>query len=859
MRCRSVEQELSLRHDGLVNATVEREIDTHLAGCAACRRFAEGLNRIAQSIAAMEPAAAIEPTHIAAEAVRQWREGAAVGARRSSLWRPLGLAGCAAAAALLLFVATRPHGPASPSGNVAPLLANRSGSLPIRTFSGVTPVPKQSSPELAANIVHGETRTVGSHRESVNQRSRLAVVTDLPKDDIAYVNQDAASIPGRWARLLPDENARLQADLMRSVRGGDDFVSVPLPQLAGISRSSFAAARRAWQAEKAVVDPRLVHRMTVAAKGQSFADLCRQWKEETGIDFSAARTVADDKVTIFCKEKPLRDVMRQITQVFGYLWRRSGEEGQYQYELYQDLKSQLVEEELRNRDRNEALMALDKEMEKYRKYLNLSPDEARAMAENASPDDKHVLEQLGGTGWGPAHLYFGLGADQMAALRSGQPVEFSSSPESGQAELPQSMRGNVLSSVPNAHVYQDANGNRGLVMGGNPPPGTTSIPLGSLPDARANASLRLNSNELGQLELEGGTGFGVTDGSGNGRASMAGMMADTMAVGVNPSVKNPENSKANRDLARDPSLSRQVQTEPESHYEIESRRNRPGGPRVTSADVLEALYKKTGIDIVSDSFLKLYDPSAVSVNGNSLFDALNRSCDSMRVRWTKGDGWLRFRSASYFNDRLKEIPNRLLSRWQESRKANGMLTVDDLMQIASLTDAQLNAAEVAEAVKAIFGLKEWELGAGGSIRPQWRFLAAMPSTLRGAALSEKGITFPQLPVALQQQYVALALGRSADRIPIQLSDLATATLRVEFPYPAPKKDGRRMAAAAPVVESAGESAGKGEPDVRFTYKFGSPNVATWTHEIGPHGSSFGSESANGRMQSADTNLRGARP
>src|SRR5205085_6782497 len=98
--------------------------------------------------------------------------------------------------------------------------------------------------------------------------------------------------------------------------------------------------------------------------------------KDTGIQLTAGPSVADEKVTLFCAKLPLRDVMRQLSRPFGYTWLRSGTPGQYRYELVQDLRSQLLEEELRNRDRNAALVALEREMERYRQYLSLSPVEA---------------------------------------------------------------------------------------------------------------------------------------------------------------------------------------------------------------------------------------------------------------------------------------------------------------------------------------------------------------------------------------------------------------------------------------------------------------------------------------------------
>ena len=46
----------------------------------------------------------------------------------------------------------------------------------------------------------------------------------------------------------------------------------------------------------------------------------------------------------------------------------------------------------------------------------------------------------------------------------------------------------------------------------------------------------------------------------------------------------------------------------------------------------------------------------------------------MRLRWNKDGSWLQFRSTSYYDDRLKEVPNRLLARWAARRRQSGMIT-----------------------------------------------------------------------------------------------------------------------------------------------------------------------------------------
>src|SRR5207249_1211817 len=58
-------------------------------------------------------------------------------------------------------------------------------------------------------------------------------------------------------------------------------------------------------------------------------------------------------------------------------------------------------------------------------------------------------------------------------------------------------------------------------------------------------------------------------------------------------------------------------------------------PKLTSADVAEALHRATGLPIIADYYTRLYTPSEVLVEPMPLFDALNRLADAMHLRWTR--------------------------------------------------------------------------------------------------------------------------------------------------------------------------------------------------------------------------------
>jgi hypothetical protein len=355
----------------------------------------------------------------------------------------------------------------------------------------------------------------------------------------------------------------------------DDFVQVPFPRLVSTSDRQVAAAAESYQREAAIVDARLARDLTVQQKATALADLCERLRSETGIQLSTGQSVADEKVTILCEKQPLRDVMRQLSRPFGYTWLRSGKTGEYQYELVQDLRSQLLEEELRNRDRNAALLAVEREMQRYRPYLDLSPEEALARAKTAPPEEKKLLERLAAQGWGPVQMYFRLSPRELAALRAGQNLLFTTGPrpaliarhagiwsvepELGEPQLPPDVARGVLqrwrlerlARRDDRYARTDANDPNGL-------------PLSAVPEARATVSLRLTQSELGQFTIDGNSGFFIPSSTRpTGVEMLSSRSAGPYAVGMSPSVLRPDNSTANARLSRDPALRARVSLQPQ--------------------------------------------------------------------------------------------------------------------------------------------------------------------------------------------------------------------------------------------------------------------------------------------------------
>jgi hypothetical protein len=616
-------------------------------------------------------------------------------------------------------------------------------------------------------------------------RPRDAAPRVFTRDDLLAMNDRLAA--GSRARLPAAERTdSLEARVRRQTPVRDDFVSIPFPRLASTSDSQIAAAVAAYKREAAVVDARLTRAVTLQQKATALDELCDRLRTETGIRLGAGQSVADEKVTLFCREMPLREVMRQLSRPFGYTWIRSGKEGDYRYELMQDLRSQLLEEELRNRDQRAALLALEQEIEQFRPYLSLSPDEARARAERARDAEKRRLEMLAGTGWGPIQIYFRLSPQDQAALRAGQSLIFSQEPQPGQRALPPDLARGVLQSNP-WRLIRHPDGFTGTLDADDP----KALPLTQIPEARAKLLVQTPQSELGEFSLTGFAGAFTPKRPTDRRGWAVFEGRGPYAVGRSPALAPVEPHAAGTEEPREPALRSRITLRARSSSPVPpaslpagsgENSGTPPEPKVTTADVLEALHRATGMPIVADFYTRLYKPDDVSARAQPLFAALNRLAGTMRLRWSRDGEWLQFRSATYYHDRRKEVPNRLLVRWSETRRQHGMLPLDDLVEIAQLSDAQLDAEEMRQGAMEYWGLPEWALLRLTNFRSHARFLAEFTPAQRQAMMSAAGLEFGKMTLAQQQGFLSRAL--QYDTTPLRsLEELAGATLRVDYTQP----------------------------------------------------------------------------
>jgi hypothetical protein len=738
----------------------------HLERCAACRSEWEAL----ASLAAALPNVAALP---GAPTLVVLPETAATSSRRA---RPLLLTvlGSAAAACAAIWIGVQalrmppPRAPLSvqtlrpgPPATEAPSSSGKRGgahgpaapiSTPYVPWPFVSPPSNPVSPQPAASTPPGSPVRDESYLDGRDPELFVSLGTGRAGD---------AELDRLLRQPLPPVK--------------DDFVRVPLPRVAGSDGAAIAASLAAYAEQAKVVDNRLVRRLTLRQKAVSLAELCEVMEKETGVSLRASRGLADENVTVLVKDRPAREVMREVARLFGYYWSRSEREGEYRYELTQDLRSQLAEEQLRSRDMDAALLALDARMTSYGAELNLPHGEVVRRWEAAKGKEKERLDRFMYNSWVAVQVYNRMTPAQRSALARGEKLTFDPKAQDPSLRLPQELRGPLLDA--SSLRLEVINGQESIAASGR----GDGRPLSALPEAMPKVSLSIGRSELGQLQLDLGVSAYL-----EGREHYGGGYGLSVASVRSPSVESPQNAVRNGELRKLPSFRRRVSWKPVSscpHYApgsrpdpetpdqyIDDNGELQGGrmpPHVFASDVWEAVHDATGLPIIADAYSRTHDQKAMTVNNRVLFDALCDTGDGLRVRWRKDGDYLLCRSTSYFWDKLKEVPRRQLVRWRRDAQGDG-LPLSDVLEMTRGTEQQIASGSVGRVIHHCWKLPEralvaavaYHLGAYYTeILPYTQVLAAMTPGELQAAQSEHGIAAAALRPAARDEIVRRLLTR----------------------------------------------------------------------------------------------------
>jgi hypothetical protein len=731
--CRKVAMRLWDRAAGRLPDVQRKQVEDHLAHCRKCRQEADSCAQTARMMKAYGEEVVAVPLPAWHEIENRLNMPRPPRPALAGYVRPAAWGGATLVVALFLWmILFAPH-----RRNILPPSAKNTlmrndvviQDKDIPPHKAPLSTPKLPSPHQPER--YGKNLYPGPSDPKIpnvpNIRLDTPQFTNTPPPEKALV-PDATYLDGRDTQLAAFWITGLKSPAPPGVDPPlppvkEDFVRVPFPQIAGMDTRAIEAARRVYKQEAQIVDARLFRKVALHEKGTSLQDLCAKLEKQTGVKVSASRGIRDEKASVFVNQLPARDVMRAVARLFNGYWQRTGEEGAYEYALKQDFKSQIAEENLRNKDMDAALLALD---------------EAIAVGPRNTP---------------AVQAYLQLTPAERSALRAGKEIRFSTG-EALPGGFPAGWAKSLLESF----------GTIGLPDGNFTPAET--------PGFEAAVTLSLVHSELGQLSLECQSSV-----HGPGLPGIASMK--TLGTGRSPSSEKPDNRAANKGLEADPAFGGEVSLAPKPcgkpdfktafgvdfdkriHIGDDLQNSvAPPTPHVNSADVWEAVHEKTGLPIIADYYTHLYPTDDFTVNKRPLFDALCRVADALGVHWKKDGDFLLCRSTSFFWDKIKEVPNRLLDRWQKDREANGGLPLDDLLEMTTLTDQQLDSLFVGQGVKHCRNIMEWNILSNpeysgmrrkyDTVRPMARFLATLPNALRTQLLGKEGVLVSTLNPAIQE-------------------------------------------------------------------------------------------------------------
>src|SRR5579871_3765367 len=228
MRCSQAQRLLSLRRDVNLSARQVCALADHLAGCDACRRYEDSMIQVAADLAAISSVQV--RGSLACNAISRWSTEANAPRRGFRPMRMIGFALAGAAALVVCGQLRRPHAP--PPCACGPVVAIRPKYVaPNQPQRKVTP---EAAPTLAAAPHSHRSSPVHTPPSLPGRDNPQRQTPDAPIDDMAAINADVAATFSRWNGTDVDRTQAQLDQLQQSVRGGDDFVKVPLPPIAGM-------------------------------------------------------------------------------------------------------------------------------------------------------------------------------------------------------------------------------------------------------------------------------------------------------------------------------------------------------------------------------------------------------------------------------------------------------------------------------------------------------------------------------------------------------------------------------------------------------------------------------------------------
>jgi hypothetical protein len=409
-------------------------------------------------------------------------------------------------------------------------------------------------------------------------------------------------------------------------------------------------------------DPRLDQELSITAWSEPLEDLLARLGRQTGVPLRfEGSEIGDQRVNVVLKEQSLARTLALLAETLDLYWRREGKASRYRYVLFQDAASHRREEEriASARERFEAGI--------YRMVdaLKLTPqgiEELRATCGWAwhleDPVRRLAIEIVGRLA--PTHL--------KRALQTGESELPFDSLSPGDQAL-------VLRFVEAANAAREK-----TILERGFPPGSHII--GDMTRPGSSVCIKV----LGGTPVGWGSFIDLCLEAADGRGSY---------YGVSPGHTDAEEHALEKELLppgfEKPRSEAQPDTEPTVRVTWTRWEEKTFLPW---EEVLKAVAEGADLQIIGDSYLYYWWeqnsllPSASALQNRPLAEVLDGIAPPFFYVWRReGDVYL-FRHRNGWVEKRHNVPERDLRHWRERLKDGGRLTLDDLSQVALLTERQ---------------------------------------------------------------------------------------------------------------------------------------------------------------------------
>ena len=485
-----------------------------------------------------------------------------------------------------------------------------------------------------------------------------------------------------------------------------------------------------------LTDSRLDKRVKVFVKSKNVKQLFAELSAKTGVKIVAAHDLWGERPIIYFHKRPLRDVMTEISGLFGYHWFVTGKPGAYEYELFEDIRHAKRRDQLRQ----EPMEAQNALLLDYLKKLAAGTlnEGALSRLQNSHPNFYGAVTLPSAKE--NAALFMQLGEPFLRKVLAGDGVScrFAELPQQWQAAMCE--RANRV----NTKSWDSAKA-AGIQV-------PELVPF--IPENMASAILevRLSARSpyyAGYLKLEVKIGDGVEG---------------FLGLRVTP----PEEQDARDLTGLEPASKMGGEPLPEKR-EITIKELRwldyfQRGWRL--GDVLQAMAEQSDMDMIADYYHR--GSGLRTVQKVPIAKLVSSVCEDLDYSGRFDGTTIRLRSNKWFVQPLcEEPPASLIEVCWKSLGENGCISLDVQMELASLPEKQMQWPGF------------WLIpGASHIPKDSLRLLKALGPRLRSQAQSEQGLPASTLSPGQYDQFTQWATTLKPD-IPPEALQQSVITLKFD--------------------------------------------------------------------------------